>query len=242
MKLVDDRFLKVNLYESNEKIYSKNDDNISEIYLVNNNYNIEDIKIILELSKESMIGLGSQFIRLQQKGIPDEIDIRTEPLKTSWGANQPLGFYLTPDSATLFVYHKEYGTLKDNNINTYLLNSEVDNIYKMNEPYLVDLEWDDDYLESYQLGLNNIGSLKVYYKDKDVTNNSEVIWKLSNNALLGFGMEIIRLAHNFEENKKYNVKKDNNLGMYLTNSSPELILKCRTFKQISEYDSTFNIK
>ena len=107
---------------------------------------------------------------------------------------------------------------------------------------MVDLEWDDDYLESYQLGLNNIGSLKIFHEGKNVTNRSEVIWRLSNNALLGFGMEIIRLAHNFEEDKEYNTKRDNNLGMYLTNNSPELIVRCKTFKKIYEYDNNFNIK
>ncbi len=230
MDLVDDRYLEVSLSEINEKIYNRNNDNISEICILNNDYNIDEVKVVLELSKEAMIGIGSQFIRLEQKGIPDEIDIRTEPLKTSWGANQPLGFYLTPDSATLFVYHKEYGTLEDNNINRFL------------EPYLVDLEWDDDYLESYQLGLNNIGSLKIFHEGKNITNRSEVIWRLSNNALLGFGMEIIRLAHNFEEDKEYSAKSDNNLGIYLTNNSPELIVRCKTFKKIYEYDNNFNIK
>lgn len=242
MDLVDDRYLEVSLSEINEKIYNRNNDNISEICILNNDYNIDEVKVVLELSKEAMIGIGSQFIRLEQKGIPDEIDIRTEPLKTNWGANQPLGFYLTPDSATLFVYHKEYGTLEDNNINRFSLDKGFKNIYKLNEPYLVDLEWDDDYLESYQLGLNNIGSLKIFHEGKNVTNRSEVIWRLSNNALLGFGMEIIRLAHNFEEDKEYNTKRDNNLGMYLTNNSPELIVRCKTFKKIYEYDNNFNIK
>lgn len=242
MDLVDDRYLEVSLSEINEKIYNRNNDNISEICILNNDYNIDEVKVVLELSKEAMIGIGNQFIRLEQKGIPDEIDIRTEPLKTSWGANQPLGFYLTPDSATLFVYHKEYGTLEDNNINRFSLDKGFKNIYKLNEPYLVDLEWDDDYLESYQLGLNNIGSLKIFHEGKNITNRSEVIWRLSNNALLGFGMEIIRLAHNFEEDKEYNTKRDNNLGMYLTNNSPELIVRCKTFKKIYEYDNNFNIK
>lgn len=209
---------------------------------MNSDYNIDNVKVILELSKEAMIGLGSQFIRLKQKGIPDEIDIRTEPLKTSWGAGQPLGFYLTPDSATLFVYHKEYGTLKDNNISKFLCDKGFKNIYKLNEPYLLDLEWDDNYLESYQLGFNNIGSLKIFYGDRDITHCKEIIWRLSNYALLGFGMEIIRLAHNFEENKEYSVRKDNNLGIYLTNNSPELIVRCKTFKGISEYDDTFKIR
>ena len=31
-------------------------------------------------------------------------------------------------------------------------------------------------------------------------------------------MEIIRLAYNFEENKEYSARKDNNLGIYLTNN------------------------
>ena len=99
-------------------------------------------------------------------------------------------------------------------------------------------------VEDYQSDRNNIASFNVF--DENNNNISDAykfvqIW-ISNNGMIGFGTELIRLAHNFEEGKEVKIipsSKENgaqqSMGIFLTPESCELVIKCENFEPIDTY-------
>ena len=66
------------------------------------------------------------------------------------------------------------------------------------------------------------------------------IW-FRENSLIGFGTELIRVAHNFEEGKEVHIipaSEENgvqeSMGIYLTPESCELVIKCKSFDPIDK--------
>lgn len=187
----------------------------------------DNIQVVFELSKDAMIGFGTALIRLYNKGFPEKIDIRTEPLESVGGGNQPLGFWLTCESTSLYVYHKEFDIKNDSMLVKYEHNLIVHNS-KVNLSYLVDLEWDDDYLESYMLGFDNIAKLTIYNGGINITKKKEVIINFSREALLETGVELIRRAHEYKSEIVY----DDMLGMNYINNNIQFKILAKTFPNI----------
>ena len=100
---------------------------------------------------------------------------------------------------------------------------------------LVDLEWEDEFYEIYNIGFNNIARIKVYESEKEITSRCDVIFRLSKNAFLGLGTRLLRMAHKYKEGKRY-LSKEDDIGFYLTNESPILEIKCKTLGSAFDYD------
>lgn len=241
--IIEGQYRRISLNSLEYEEYEFNYDNIGEIQTLNFNRDIsKNYKMVLEMSKEAMIGFGISLIRLEE-GLPENYDIRIEPLGSNC-ANQSMGFFLTPDSPELFIYGKEYGCLKENLIDI-TNNKKIKNecISKKNVDFLVDLEWDDDYYEIYNIGFNNIANIKVYEDENEITSQCDIVLRLSKSAFLGLGTSLIRIAHKYKEEDFYlisPVEQNQKLGLYLTNKSIALEIKCKSLNNAFYYDK--NIK
>lgn len=231
--LKGERYQIISLDKVDEECYEIENNNIGQIEILNITKDItKKYKVSLELSKEAMIGFAVSAIRCKE-GLPEGYDIRVEPLGSSC-ANQSMGFFLTPDSSELYFYGKEYGTLKENLISKVCEKKEKN---KSQLEVLIDLEWEDEYYEIHNIGFNNIAQIKVYENEKEITSRCDVIFRLSENAFLGLGTSLLRMAHNYKEGKSY-VSRENDIGFYLTNESPILEIKCITLGSDFDYGST----
>lgn len=97
--------------------------------------------------------------------------------------------------------------------------------------YEVDINNDDN--DVFENKADNVGMLQVFDNEgNEITEQSTVSLFLSENALLGLGTELIRMAHNYKEGKHYHVEPATNdlmvqtLGLFLTPDSSELIVGC----------------
>lgn len=108
-------------------------------------------------------------------------------------------------------------------------------------------------IEDFELSGNNFCLLKVFDRQGiDISKEVKYVTIfLSKNAMLGFGTELIRLAHNFEERKKISIipaskekGAQQSMGIFLTPDSCELVIECKNFesleKYIEEYKKTIN--
>ncbi|EKQ50461.1 MULTISPECIES: hypothetical protein [unclassified Clostridium] len=237
--IIQGQYRRISLNPLENEEYELNNDNIGEIEILNFSRDIsKNYKVTFEMSKEAMIGFGISAIRLDE-GLPEGYDIRVEPLGSSC-ANQPMGFFLTPDSPELFFYGKEYGCLKDNLINI-INNGGNDKKYisKRTVDFLVDLEWDNDYYEIYSIGFNNVARIRVFEDENEITSRCDIVFRLSKSAFLGFGTSLIRIAHKYKEGDYYlssPVEQNHKLGFYLTNKSIELEIKCKNNNTAFYYD------
>lgn len=224
-EIMEDRFMKIPLEPLKNEEHRQEDSSIVDI-VVTTDDNIDQFKIEMELSKEAMIGFGTSLLRLYMEEPSEQFDIRTTPMKEASIATQPLGFWLTPDSNEYFLYYKEFSEQKSMN------EDEIKNYEEhSNYNYLVDLEWDDDYLESYQLNFTNVSRLRLLDKSNNVINHKYIIMYFSKQALFRFGVELLRLAHRYTE---ANVYQASDLGINLTKTSPEFKIIAKTFKTVRE--------
>lgn len=237
--IINGHYRKITLNPIENEEYEHNNDNIMEVEILNFKKDTnKNYKVILEMSREAIIGFAMSAIRLDE-GLPEGYDIRIEPLG-SVCANQAMGFFLTPDSPELFFYGKEYGTLDDNSIK--LIRSQVDNLKSVNKKvkdFLVDLEWDDDYCEIYSIGYNNVVRASVFEDENDITSKCDIIFRLSKSAFLGFGTSLIRIAHKYKEDESYFAsysKPNKELGFYLTSKSADIEIKCKSQNIALYYD------
>lgn len=232
-ELKEERYQIISLDKVDEECYEVENNNIGQIEILNITKDItKEYKVILELSKEAMIGFAVSAIRCKE-GLPEGYDIRIEPLGSNC-ANQSMGFFLTPNSSELYLYGKEYGTLKENLISKVCEKKEKN---KSKLEVLINLELEDEYYEMHNIGFNNIARINVYENEKEITSRCDVIFRLGKNAFLGLGTSLLRMAHKYKEGKSY-VSTGNDIGFYLINESPILEIKCTTLGSALDYDST----
>lgn len=244
--LIDGRYKIISLAPQNIEEYELSNNNIMKINVVIGERKYNYRKIVFSLSKEAMIGLGYCAIRLSD-GFLEGCELRTDPLGTVF-PTQAMGFYLTPGSPELFIYRKEFGDLDTNKIKKNKDKHSNINNWKMNKvKFIVDMEFDDDYLEGYNIGHNNVGEIKVYEDGKEITYSGYVILYLSESALLGLGITMLRIANNYKEGDSYIINprgldiQNSGLGFYMTNDSPELEIRCETFENALFYDANVRI-
>jgi len=98
-------------------------------------------------------------------------------------------------------------------------------------------------IEDFEKSDDNIALFRVLDKNgKDISQECVYveIW-LSENAMLGLGTELIRLAHNFEEGKSITIEPSTEkeakqeMGIFLTPDSCELTIFCKSFEPIEQY-------
>ncbi len=244
-KLFTDRYKVIPLYSVEPEEFEIEGDNISELLVLHGGSDIsKSCKVILNLSKEALIGFSHEAIRLANL-FPENCHIHVEPLGTSL-SSQSMGFFLTPSSPDLVVYCENQGTLIDYGVDKMnCVYKGKKNFNTLNLKYLIDMEFDSDFVESYNIGFNNVAEMKVLKEGEDFTRKCTVMLKLSKNALLGLGTQLIRLAHNFDSSNNYFVEpiNDGNLscsiGFFLTPKSASLAVGCRNFNNVFYYDKDF---
>ncbi len=98
--------------------------------------------------------------------------------------------------------------------------------------------------EDFEKNDSNLACFKVLDKQaNDISDQIRYITIfLSENAMLGLGTELIRLAHNYEEGKEIHIipaskekGAEQSMGVYLTPDSCELIIRCQHFESIEKY-------
>lgn len=89
---------------------------------------------------------------------------------------------------------------------------------------------------------DNVITVVVYdQQQKNISQDSQVMLFLSRNALLGLGTELIRLAHNYREEKHFHLEPATKetlaqrLGVFVRPDSAEMIVVCEDSKCIDEY-------
>ena len=99
-------------------------------------------------------------------------------------------------------------------------------------------------IEDFEKNDANIACFKVFDKQgNDISDQVRYVTIfLSKNAMLGFGTELIRLAHNFKEGKEVHIMPaskekgaEQSMGIFLTPASCELTIKCEHFEPIEKY-------
>lgn len=112
--------------------------------------------------------------------------------------------------------------------------------------YVIDIKNDEH--DEFESKADNVAVLQVFDNEgNEITKQSKVSLFLSENALLGLGTELIRLAHNYKEGKHYHIEPASEdmmvqtLGVFLTPDSSELIVGCSDEDVIDEYFKDKNI-
>lgn len=97
-------------------------------------------------------------------------------------------------------------------------------------------------IEDFEQEDDNIAQISVFDKSsgKNISKDMQyVILSISSDDMIGLGTEFIRLAHNFEEGKEIHIipaseehGAQQNMGIFLTPDSCELVIKCQSFEPI----------
>jgi hypothetical protein len=240
-----DRYKIIPLNSKEIEDYEKSCDNIGELLVFVGRNNIsKQCKVVFNLSKEALIGFTNNAIRLADL-FPENHHMHIDPLGTLL-SNQSMGFFLTPQSAELIIGCKSYGDLSYYGIDRMSsITKRKENYNELKFDYLVDMNFDNDFIESYSIGFNNVAEMKILKDGEDFSNRCTVKFMLSKNALLGLGTQLIRLAHNFDKSNNYFVKPISNeevdcsLGFFLTPNSANLAIRCENFNNVFYYDRDF---
>jgi hypothetical protein len=223
-----------------------NKDNIVDIYIQDKcGKNITmQCKVIAYLNKDDMLGLGKSFIRratgYYNRGNPMHLD----PIRRN-GIVQTYGIYLHPMSIAAII-----GDNSDELIVKYVQDQECDD--DTNAVYQFELECpnrEQGIIEDFEKNDMNVACFQVF--DLENNNISDQIryvglWFVRN-SLIGFGTELIRLAHNYEEGKEIHIiparegiEAQQAMGVHLSPTSCELIIKCKSFEPIDKILGEYN--
>lgn len=234
----------LNINELSE--YEADSDNIAELLVHSGKDDIsKQCKVLFSFNKEALIGFGKEAIKLAYN-FTENCHLHVDPLGVSY-ASQTMGFFLTPESPSLVVGCRSFGNLIDNGTTRISKNIKDHEDYKnFKAKYLIDLGFDDDYLEEHNIGFNNVASIKVINDGQDISSKCNfVTLMLSKSALMGLGTELLRLAHNFNKERNYyiipmgNENYNSKLGFYLTQKSSFLSVGCGNLKDVFYYDKGF---
>lgn len=109
--------------------------------------------------------------------------------------------------------------------------------------YIFDIERDYEKIESYQEEDNNLAKIEIIDPNGKIINGKDyrILILLTKEALLGLGTELIRYAHHCKNDNQRHLRritKDKviqNMGIYLTPESNELIISCNNLGKIDDY-------
>lgn len=237
----------VPLYRQEVEEYEKKEQNIISVSVIVGQEDISDqCEVVMEISKNALIGFATETLRI---GDNFEFDRKfhrhLDSLGTSY-SNQSLGFFLTDTSTDMVMYFEELGNLKDYGFEKSIQKTCVPNKEKvLHLEYLISKIIDNEYLETFQLGFENIAELNVIKNGEKINKKCIVVVKAGKYGILGLGTEFIRLAHHFEEGNQYEVNplgKEtliSNLGIFLTPKSSKLTIRLKNLKNVFYYDPNF---
>jgi hypothetical protein len=234
-------FIKKDLIKEDFEI---NKDNMVDLYIQNKyGQNVtEQYKIVACLSKDAMLGLGKSLIRratgYYERGDPMQI-MPARKGHTMFA----YGICLHPQSIETIIGDNSIET------STQYTHSNVSDSEKT-MTYEFELECPKTgVFEDFEKNDTNVACFQVF--DLEGNNISDQIryvglWFVKN-SLIGFGTELIRLAHNFEEGKEIHIVPKSKksevqqaMGIYLSPNSCELILKCKSFESIDKILEEYN--
>ena len=109
--------------------------------------------------------------------------------------------------------------------------------------YEIDLENNSDSIEKYEEEDDNVMILRVYDEhNNDITAGKTIKIFLSKNAMLGFGINLIRESEQFKDQKRFYLDLSetfedisSNLGVILGPGSANLVVSSEKMKNIKEY-------
>lgn len=246
IKLYDERYIEISLIGENIENFERDKDNIGRLSVLYGNKDIsENCKVILNLNKQAILGFGINLIRAANNYYENN-HYHVEPLGTII-SNQAMGFFLTPESSSLVLGCKSHGLLTDFEEKSlskkHEIKSETD---RFGVKYLVDLQFDNDYFEPYNLGFNNVGELKVYRDGLDISMKCEVVLTLSKSAMIGLGTKLIRFINKYgldsEENLNSLELHKYSLGVFIRPTSCDFSIKYKLFNKVFFYDGDFGIR
>lgn len=206
-------------------------------------------RVEVTFSKEALIGFATNLIWLYED-IDDKrsVHFHIDPLANP-GANQAMGFFLTPDSPSLviqvggikksFVKTKNFGKLRQIE-KQHIISRKFD----VKEPSPDDLS-----LEEYEIGLRNIADIKIMNDDNiDFTGSCvQTVLRIGYNTLKKLATMLLVLADNYSDNYSYklaNVRQkqlEYNMGILFTETSPDVVIKCKNLGYIYQYDRNFGV-
>ncbi|GAA0178460.1 hypothetical protein SH2C18_15160 [Clostridium sediminicola] len=238
------KYSKIPLYCNEVEEYEINNKNIARLRVFEWNIDVSNqCKVIFNFSKEGLVGLGNYAMRLANEYIEYDHS-HIEPLGYSY-STQAMGFFLTPGSPELIFGCEDFGTLNDNGINNAKKLNKSVNFNELKLEYLVDLNFDNDFLESHEIGFCNVAEIKVIKNNIDISKKCRVTLMLSKDALIGIGTQALRLAHNYDKRIKYSIIPSNeensnsSFGFYLTSDSSSMIVGCKDNKNVFYHDKNF---
>lgn len=240
---MDKNCISVPLFEENKQ---GDDINlINSIFYVQGKNIIKDgctIKFIM--SKEAMIGFGTNLLRIADCTDYDySHHWHVDPLNNPKG-NQTLGFFLTSDSPS-FILMYNYDVCSYSEKNFELL--EKTNIVGFNFYYDVPLEVGEKSYDEYEIGFSNIMRIVVLDEYmKDVTEQCvNVIFHLNRKGLEQMARFLLRYAHESSVVGLVKVPVENesgcgyNTGVYTEMNSCSVEFECDDLGTVFDYEQGF---
>jgi hypothetical protein len=192
----------------------------------------ESCKLFIYLSKNALLEFGKELISNALH--EDKSDIyHFYPAASDTGISINFGIIVHPESVEPII---------------------IDDIDPIATNALKGLEHDAIHLISQQklkkeLLTDNIIQFKVFDGDNNnISRNSQyIIIYMQKYSKIMLGTELIRLAHNFEEGKEIHIvpasegtEAQQVMGVYLSPTSCELIIKCKSFEPIDKILKEYN--
>lgn len=217
----------------------------AEIYVAGNNDS--DLSVEFTFSKEALLGFATNLIWMYEDINPNKkIHMHIDPLLGDVPGNQSLGFFLTPKSPSMVL---NVNGLNDSGMSN-MYNAEYKELFikhKFIKEFEVKEPAQDECIEEYELGFNNIANIRILdVNGLDTTNERmQVIFNISYNGLRDFAHMLLILANNYENQQKFimaHVKQEEkqyNLGVLLSSNSNEVVIKCDYLGGVYNFDPHF---
>lgn len=235
----------INVKRTNSKEdFEINKDNIIDLYIQNTygqNVTVQH-KMMACLSKDAMLGLGKSLIRratgYYEYGNPMQI-MPARKGHTMFA----YGICLHPQSIETIICDDSVEP------NVQYIHNNVSNSEKA-MAYEFELECPKTgAFEDFEKNDTNVACFQIFdLADNNISDQIRYVglWFVRS-SLIGFGTELIRLAHNFEEGKEIHIvpaskvtAAQQTMGVYLSPTSCELIIKCKSFEPIDKILAEYN--
>lgn len=207
----------------------------------------ECLSVEFTFSKDALLGLATNLIWMHEDINPQKkLHVHIEPLRGNVPGNQALGFFLTPQSPAMVL---NVNSNNDNSVIDLSMENykEIPIKYKFIKEFEIKEPAENEAIEDYELGFNNLAQIRILDSNKsDITNSHmQVIININYIGLKDFANMILILANNFETEQEYmiaHIKKNEqqyNMGILLSEISNQVVFKCGHLGSVYNYDPNF---
>ena len=189
--------------------------------------------IKLSMSKNAMFEFGKELIRDAYSN--NEIGhSHFYPARPGQGISISLGIVLMPQSVEPIYWREPNNSADENQIlHIEQITPSDSDVYSFSVP-----EDETDPAEA-EVILDNVALFQVFdLFGNDISSECQyVIMSFSNQGAIGFGTEMIRLAHSFVDGKEVILINDGQqaMGISLQPESSQLCIKCHPFEPVEKY-------